>query len=149
MSEETNSIRRPEQDDRSSADSGVPNPLVGFAIRVVVVVFTITAAFSWLIDTYKPDTANLKLSLRKSLSDQDTRLQLNGLLSGNPRVNWELSTRSEARGEFAKAYDDMLIAVGILEKANVRNEIMNPYTSRLEHLRKAIDKSSAPSAPVK
>ena len=111
------------------------NPLRQFAIKVGIVSVTVSMCLIWIAGSIFPDGRRLSAGIKKAFSVHETRLRFNGMLSDNPRVNWELSIDLERRGKTQDAIDEMIVAVGILERQNVRAEIMLPYVQRLETLK--------------
>ncbi|HEX5126616.1 MAG TPA: hypothetical protein VFW00_07735 [Rhodocyclaceae bacterium] len=122
--------------------------LAQFAIRVAIVAIAITASVSWLADVLKPDGKKMRENIKKAFAARETRLRVNGMLSSNPRVNFELSVLFEQRGDLQAALDEMIVAVGILEKVSAPAETMAPYRKRLDALTTKMQAARAQSAPA-
>lgn len=125
----------PESPGESKTDQGGGGNLKSFALKVGVVAVAIVFGLTWLADSVLPDGRQFAQGFRKAVAEPVTRLRLNGLISGNPRVNLEVSQVEEAKGNLAAAYDEMVVAVGILERGNAREELIEPYVARMNALK--------------
>jgi hypothetical protein len=126
-------------------EGGKRAPIIDFALRVGIVILAITFAISWLVDTYIPDTAKIKEITHKVLVNREAKLRIDGLVSANPRVSYEISVIREQKNDLAGAVDEMIVALGILERAGARPEVMEPYKRRLDALRAALAATQNPA----
>ena len=136
-------------DERATAnavhDGGARAPIVDFILRVGVVVLALTFAISWLVDTYIPGADKIKEITQKVISNREAKLRIDGLISNNPRVSYELSVIREQKNDFAGATDEMIVALGILERTGARAEVMEPYKRRLDAMRAALAAGQSPA----
>lgn len=131
----------------TAPQGGARGPIVDFALRVGIVILAITFAISWLIDSYVhvPNSATFKEMTSKVLANHEAKLRIEGLVSTNPRVSYEISVIREQKGDLLGAVDEMVVAVGILERSGARPEVMEPYKRRLDAMRAALAASLNPA----
>jgi hypothetical protein len=96
------------------------NSLLLFGLKIFIVLFLITS--------FIPPTDHIFKNYR-------VKYFMVSLID-NPNILYELSKRDEKKKNYESSIRYMNGAIGILEKNNVSNDVMEKYTSELNRLRK-------------